>query len=381
MAVAPAIRRYTRIVRVGGAVLLAAAVLFVTSCSSWGPRHIAPDRFNYNEAIARSAKEQMLLNIVRLRYLEVPLFLSLGSVLTQYFYAGTLGVGGTVDFSSAGKDTATGSLEFGYVERPTITYLPVEGREFAAHLLSPIPAEMFFAAAQAGWPSDILMRIGIQRIGAMENISLATMPITEAPERQPYLDREFEKARRFKRALRLMLILSDDEIMEVQIRKEGGNEARYLVFSDHVPPNLQPQVAELKELLGLGAQNAYRFTEHLTQTQADEISIQTRSILAMMDFLSKGVEVPAEHLQAGSVVDYTFIKRGRETERLIPFRIRSGKDKPDNSFSSVKYGAYWYFIENNDINSKRTLGLIMNLFRLQAPTPEGAAPLLTIPTG
>jgi hypothetical protein len=43
------------------------------------------DSFNYNEAISRSSSEQILINLVRLRYREVPVFLAVGSVLTQYF--------------------------------------------------------------------------------------------------------------------------------------------------------------------------------------------------------------------------------------------------------------------------------------------------------
>jgi hypothetical protein len=37
--------------------------------------------------------------------------------------------------------------------------------------------------------------------------------------------------------------------------------------------------------------------------------------------------------------------------------------------------------EQNDITSKRALSLIIVLFRPQAPTPGGAAPILTLPTG
>lgn len=44
------------------------------------------DRFDYNQAIVQSTNEQMLLNMVRLRYSEPPVFLAVNSVLTQYIY-------------------------------------------------------------------------------------------------------------------------------------------------------------------------------------------------------------------------------------------------------------------------------------------------------
>ncbi|MGD8702214.1 MAG: hypothetical protein PVH26_07235, partial [Desulfosarcina sp.] len=64
--------------------LIVLALLIVSGCAAQGARRVPADRFNYNAAIAQSTREQMLLNIVRSRYLEVPVFLTVSSVLTQY---------------------------------------------------------------------------------------------------------------------------------------------------------------------------------------------------------------------------------------------------------------------------------------------------------
>ncbi len=45
-------------------------VFGVVGCGSLGPGRVPGDNFNYNEAIAQSSREQMLLNLLRLRYLE-----------------------------------------------------------------------------------------------------------------------------------------------------------------------------------------------------------------------------------------------------------------------------------------------------------------------
>jgi hypothetical protein len=50
-------------------------------------------------------------------------------------------------------------------------------------------------------------------------------------------------------------------------------------------------------------------------------------------------------------------------------------------FAAVRHQGYWYYIDHSDITSKRALSLIIILFRLTAPTPAGAAPILTLPTG
>ena len=139
-------------------------VFGVVGCGSLGPGRVPGDNFNYNETIAQSAREQMLLNILRLRYLQQPVFLKVSSVLTQYTYEGDVGVVGTRGFSSA-PDAIAGGVNLGYAERPTVTYLPVSGQEFAQRMMSPVPTGLFFAVAQAGWPVDLLMEIGLQRIG------------------------------------------------------------------------------------------------------------------------------------------------------------------------------------------------------------------------
>ena len=64
--------------------LIAAAVILISGCAAQGAKRVPRDRFDYNAAIAHSTREQMLLNIVRSRYLEVPVFLTVSSVLTQY---------------------------------------------------------------------------------------------------------------------------------------------------------------------------------------------------------------------------------------------------------------------------------------------------------
>ncbi|MGH7175867.1 MAG: hypothetical protein ACREJC_00675, partial [Tepidisphaeraceae bacterium] len=102
---------------------LAAICLSLGGCSAFGPRQVTMDRFDYNSAVARSTDEQMLLNLVRLRHSEVPVFLALNSVLTQYIWSGDVSVAG-----SSGENLSFpswnvgGSASVRYFERPTITY-------------------------------------------------------------------------------------------------------------------------------------------------------------------------------------------------------------------------------------------------------------------
>jgi hypothetical protein len=361
--------------------LFTVALFLISGCAAQGAKRVPADRFDYNAAIAQSTREQMLLNIVRSRYLEVPVFLTVSSVLTQYEYDRSIGLGGIFETGGGTNDFITGDTNLRFSERPTITYLPVEGQEFSAHLLSDVPAEIFFAAAQAGWSVDVFMRIGIQRLGAVENMSFA-VPATLHSDSKKSLESDVKKIKRFERMMELIYILSDREIIEVQLIEEDGEKERYLVIAEEVAEDLRPMLGELRQLIGLTDGNRFRITDRVTNLKDDEISIQTRSVMAMMEFMARGVEVPVKHLEDGWVVDYGLQNsEGEAARNLIPFRMRSSKDRPENAFTAVRFRGYWYYIDEADITSKRALGLIIVLFRLQAPTPSGAAPILTLPTG
>lgn len=102
-------------------VLILAALFLMAGCAARGAKRVPRDRFDYNAAVAQSTREQMLLNIVRSRYLEVPVFLTVSSVLTQYEYDSSIGADAILEFGSGTTDRAIGSANLRFSERPTIT--------------------------------------------------------------------------------------------------------------------------------------------------------------------------------------------------------------------------------------------------------------------
>jgi hypothetical protein len=341
------------------------------------------DRFGYNEALAESSRHQMLLNLVRIRYLEEPVFLAISSILTQYVYNAGLGVGSEIDVGTGPTDLVMPNANLGYEERPTITYIPIEGREFSERMLSAIRPETIFAAAQQGWSVDILMRIGISRFGAVENMGFEAIPAPGVIDLFVQFKREADKLKRFQRVIQMLIVLADQEAFEVRIVEEKDDKTAFLKFAKSVPEATQTLVAEFKQALGLAAhRNTFRITDRVTDLKEDEISIQTRSLSAMMAFLAKGVQVPAEHLADGRSVDLRIPAAESNGKDLIPFRMISSKARPENAFAAVRYLEHWFYIDHRDIDSKRSLGLMIALFRILAPSGGGAAaPILTLPTG
>jgi hypothetical protein len=81
-------------------------VFVVPGCvSGIGQQNLPHDRFDYNSAIATSWKEQMFLNMGRLRYGEAPVFLNVASIIAQYALEGSLF--GGLQSSFSGENTLT----------------------------------------------------------------------------------------------------------------------------------------------------------------------------------------------------------------------------------------------------------------------------------
>jgi hypothetical protein len=70
--------------------LITAVILFLNACTSIGPQTIPRDRFDYNTAISDSWKEQTLLNIVKIRYADMPLFVEVASIVSGYTLESTV---------------------------------------------------------------------------------------------------------------------------------------------------------------------------------------------------------------------------------------------------------------------------------------------------
>jgi len=65
-------------------VVFSFSVLILSGCVSVGPQTVGRDRFDYTGALGDSWKEQMLINTVKLRYGDSPVFLDIASVISQY---------------------------------------------------------------------------------------------------------------------------------------------------------------------------------------------------------------------------------------------------------------------------------------------------------
>lgn len=349
-------------------------------CSSFGPRSVPVDRFDYNDAVSRSSSEQMLMNLVRLRYLDFPSFLAVTSIITSYTYEGKLGLGATIGLHTPDDNEARGDANLLYSERPTITYTPITGREFIRRLLLPIPASTIFAMAQSGWTVDLLLFSGINRINGILNFSFTAIPPPGEVELRRQRQDDIENAMRFQHLIRLLLVLEEHGIIEFQGKRAGKNEFPSLIIKRNVSGSDQALVDEFRSVLNLKPEyDTFRVIPRVAGRKANEITIQTRSLLAIMAFVSKGIDVPEEHrkqgwVEGGPVVD-------ANGKRIIHFHVRSSATRPEGEYLSVKYRGYWFYIDQADMKSKRFFNYLLALFQLQSPATDSEKPLVTLPAG
>jgi hypothetical protein len=346
-------------------IVLVCTLVTIASCSSFGPKRIATDSFNYNNAIGQAANEQMLLNLVRLHNFDVPVFLSVSSVLTQYVYSGQVGVEATTANSvGANADSAGINSRIIYIERPTITYTPLSGQEFAEQLLTPLSMETLFSLAQSGWPAELLLIMGLERLGPFKNLPI----YTSHPKSEKSLND-------FVEAIQIILKLSYDnaiEFRETNANNNSDKETLMLHFSNDASQQSKLLWQKLKQKLNLKPSiNKFRIVDKITNLHHNEILIRTRSLLALMSHLAQGVGTDTLNESENNIL---YLK-------LLPLNIQQSEENPPNTFVSVKYNNKWYYISQSDNKSKQIFGMLTYIYLLQAPKPHTSGPLITVPAG
>ena len=105
----------------------------------------------------------------------------------------------------------------------------------------------------------------------------------------------------------------------------------------------------------------------------------------MLNFLSTSVEVPARDEEAGRVTVTKDASGQRfDWSRMMDelFRVRSQSEQPTDAVMAVRYRRAWFFIDDNDIDSKDTFRLLHQVGSLLAGNTETSpAPVLTLPVG
>jgi uncharacterized protein YceK len=347
----------------------AVAILLLAGCASIGPRTIPRDRFDYASAISTSWKKQMLLNMVKIRYADIPVFVDVASVINQYALEGeiTLGASWSDGINGDGQNVGgTGK----YRDQPTITYAPLMGKRFAESLVKPIPPPAIFFLIQTGIRVDGVFRTCVQTVNGIHNRTGRHSMVRPAdPE--------------FYRLISLLREIQQSGAVGMRIEKtEEETEATVFTFKQkNISPEIVSAINSVKTILGLAPDiGEFRVVYGSVARDDKEIAILTRSMIEIIIELSSYVDVPEKHLTEGRTYEALLDQMDVSKEFGPLIAVNSDKSRPADDFIAVRYKDYWFWIDDRDLRSKRTFAFLWLLFSF-TETEKGYAPVVTIPTG
>ena len=350
--------------------LLAALGLVVaTGCRSIGPGTLPRDRFEYSTGIAESWKRQTLLNIVKLRYLDPPVFVDVGQIVAGYSLETGFTAGGSLPQNGAlGGNTATFGGSAKFTDRPTITYTPLTGNRFIKALMTPLPPDAVFFTVQSGYPADAVFSAAVGAMNGLKNQEI-TLEGVSAPDDD------------FVRALDLLRKIQLSGAVGMRIQQDVRKQQTTLVTlrSKNVSEQTLADTRELRQLLHLAPEaTELKLVFGATASSDKELALLTRSLLHILQTMAAQVEVPAEDITEGRATP-GFDSAVGAAGRQGMVRIHGSKDKPANASVSILYHGHWFWIDDRDLKTKRAFAFMMMLFTLAETGEKEPLPLITIP--
>jgi hypothetical protein len=336
-----------------------------------GPPILARDRFDYSSAVADSWKRQTLLNIVKLRYLDSPIFLDVAQIVSGYQLQTTVSASGTASIDPSSVPTIGSFLNFGaqgsFTDRPTITFVPLTGDQYVRGIASPLRPEQVFSAILAGWPAEAILFTTVNTLNGLGNQRLGGVAPRAADPR-------------FLRVVRLMGSLQASGAVGFRIAEGKQPASRTILFfrRAELTERERQEIDEVRQLLNLDP-DAHEFELVFGPTPASnrEIAVQTRSLVQILLEVGGQVSVPAAHVAEGRATPGLADPAGAEVIRYM--NVHSSAERSAQAFLSVPYRDHWFWIDDRDLSSKRNFALLMLLFALADTGEKKGVPLLTIP--
>ncbi|MFO1205239.1 MAG: hypothetical protein U1E63_05850 [Burkholderiales bacterium] len=405
-----------------GALLFA---LVAGGCSVIGPRSLKQSRLQYNDVVKTTSEEEMLLNIVRLRYVDTPSSLQISNIAAQFELLNSLQL--TPFFVASGAEpnrsytAVVPQATIGGADRPTFSLTPLDESEFARKLFTPLTLDGVIYLVKTTWPISTVFRLYLENLNWVSNAETASGPTPRhAPAHAEFLQ-----------GINALQTLQDEGhiVFALEERRErlGGSVPASTVTASnvidaakdgneyHPDPGgqtwtlyrkiqqpvllIDPRVVDSAEMevftrtfrlkRGLAKYDITQdglnpFPVTYPPEGVDKLDLETRSLLQGLFFVSHGVEVPPEHASRG-VTRTTLDAAGQPFDwRLVMagfFRVNSAKEQPQGAHVAVQYKGYWFYIDETDIETKSTFTLLMELARLNLTDKGGTKPLFTLPLG
>jgi hypothetical protein len=409
-------------IRRGAALVALGVAALAAGCASIGPDALQQTRLSYNEVVKTTTEEQLLLNIVRLRYGDTPSSLAVSSIAAQFERTQALQV--TPFFTSAGGDinrSFTAILPqagVGAADRPTLSLTPLDDTDFTRKLFTPMTLDGIIYLAKTTWPISTVFRLYLENLNWVSNAQSASGPTPSDP---PDVD-DFLRGITALQSLqdRSRIVFTQEERDEVvagplpaasvaardvleaakngfeyrqddkagtwSLVKKGTSPVMLVDPSTGFSPDMQVFTDAFHLKPGVGkyditqeASNPFEATKGRTS-----LDLETRSLLQALYYVSHGIDIPPEDAAgkvltitretSGQAYDWAHVMRG-----LFSVHWAAGDARPTNAQVAVRYRGHWFYIDVTDQDTKSTFSLLVELSRLELAGKTGPGPVLTLP--
>jgi hypothetical protein len=370
------------------AAIMVSICIGLSGCFNFGGTRLYEDQIGYSRALGDAEKSETLLNIVRIRYGDTPTLLQATQIISGYQLQRNV-TGGFQTLSPS--NFLSGSASAQLQQSPTFTFQPLSGEQFAQSFIRPLSPADLIPLAMSGLPIDVLFRLGVQSANGLSNaVALTDIGAAGSPD-------FFLLLQDLRRLQVAGLLTMRFEHAPVAVRTEIKSEAAskpdpkakpdpkdkpdpghvYLSIATSPDPELQRVADETKRLLGVPSGASQAEVVYERSPGHGQVAILTRSMLGVLSQLAIQIDVPpadvAQHRTLPTVGNV-----GPERRPVVI--IHSGAEMPEHALTSVQYGQTWFWIAEDDFDSKLAFTVLQTLLALaRTETTPGA--ILTIPAG
>lgn len=350
----------------------------LAGCSTIASNVLQDSRDRFNETAQLTNAEQLLRNLVRLRYAESPYFLEISNVSTSATMAGGLGSGVNTVSTLPGFDfNVTISPSLSYSQTPSFVFQPLTGEKFGRQLLRPVELRTLALLRTAGWDLRDILLVLVDSINGVPNAPAATQfaPIVVPDNAE------------FRRVVELIDQLEDSGLIQLGLEPNvaAPDPRGDIVLSLQIEKSAagREEVQELTRRLGLDPKNlTYRLAAAATGGGGQTIVVKPRSVLAAMRYLSKGIVVPDADRRAGLVPVARDASGGPvDWQQMLAgvFAVGSTELPPSSAYVSVRRDGRWFYIDRTDLPTKQVFALLETAFALQGGDVPPISTVLTLP--
>ena len=366
-------------------VVLFACAMTLAGCALRGPDMMRSSRIAYNQAMQVSDQREQLLNLVYLRYDEAPEFLSVSGISTQMNVQVNASLG--AELGEDGDDTVLigePGIGVGYSESPTVTFIPQRDEAFTRQLVAPVELDSIYLLTRYGWEFDRVLGLMVDSING---VASGTEQYTELVGRLGDMYRLGQisiEVQRRSEDVSPVLVEGVPEVGDVLAAAEQGyrfekrgdgyvltGKSSHYVLAVDAASEKSVNAEAAAGIMQLSPGRPYYDLDPGIGGNSDTIGLTTRSVLGTMKYLSGAVDVPPSHNN---------LVRSIEDSPQSMLNVRVSSEPVEDAFLSVEHRGHWFYVADDDVDSKRTLGLLTSLARLTI-TAGGAdnVPVLTLP--